>query len=489
MKKFLIALGLVSVLLATGLAIFIATFDADRYRPLVVQELERAVGQPVRFQRLSLGWQGGIAIRLEGVAIDEDRQAQGEPLLQAESVGALVRLGPLLRREVRVASVLLRRPRIRVTRDAQGRINLTGLAAAASPAAASGHTATMGGSPVSFQIASLRIEDGAVHWIDATTQPPTDLRLQSLDATVSNITSGRPMNIEAKGALASSTQNVHVSGRITPPSPPHHDGSLDELSLAVADLPIDQLAPAARPEEPRLDGALTLRIAGRVPSLEPSGLLRVASGNGRIAVEHPVMRNLNILRRVFEQLSMLPGVVERLEARLPPEYQAKLAARDTVLSPIDLSLQLEGGTLRFDQLEVRSDTFRLAGAGQMGVDGSILIRSRLYIEPTLSAALVKSVNELAALTNTAGEMELPLTIQGRAPQVAVLTDLGYVASKVVTRKAADLLEGLLERSSDQPDTPPQDQETEPPAPERDLLGTILQRALQQRAPSSDAPPQ
>ncbi len=112
MKKILRTLSLLLALAITGLAIFILTFDADRYRPALLQELQKALGRPVRLERLSLGWQQGIALELRRLAIQEDASGTREPLLEVDSVRALARLAPLLRKQVRISSVILARPRI-----------------------------------------------------------------------------------------------------------------------------------------------------------------------------------------------------------------------------------------------------------------------------------------------------------------------------------------------------------------------------------------
>jgi len=74
------------------------------------------------------------------------------------------------------------------------------------------------------------------------------------------------------------------------------------------------------------------------------------------------------------------------------------------------------------------------------------IRATLRIEPALSEALIKSVNELRGLANSRGELELPLTVQGRLPRVTVLPDLNYVASKVVATTVQDLLGEVLRKN-------------------------------------------
>ncbi|MBI3321854.1 MAG: AsmA family protein [Candidatus Omnitrophica bacterium] len=445
MKRLLRIVALLLLLALIGLAVFIATCHVDRYRPVLVAKLQEAIGAPVALEHIALGWKGGVALELQGFAIFPPGQIQDEPLIQMPSASALVRLGPLLRREIRIASIVLQRPRIHVTRDAQGRINLLGLVAAAGPVAASAKTVPAGAKSVSFTIASLRIEQGSLHWTDDATRPPMDVRVTSLDVTVSNIVAGQPMEIDLRGALGSDRPTVHIIGKLTPPSA-SQAGSLERAKLTIERLPLERLVPAPQPGEVQLRGSLTMALQGQAATLDPPQLMRSISGNGTLTLEDPVIVNLNILRAVFEKLSIIPGLVEALEARLPPADQAKLTATDTVCSPIHTALQLDHGMLRFTQLEIHTDTFGLSGTGHLGVDGSVQIQATLRIEPAFSSALIRSVKELQGLTNPRGEMEIPLAIQGQAPRVAVLPDLHDVASKLLVTTVQDLLGNLLQKT-------------------------------------------
>jgi len=459
MKKLLLVLIVLILLAIAGIAFFLATFDADRYRPLIVSKIEEATGHPVRLEHLSAGWDHGIAVQAKGFAL-EDRGATGsEPLIQIDSASALVDLVALLHKDIRVSSIILRHPQIHVSRDAEGNINLLGLAAAAAPAGTSGKTAA-GSSTVSFQVGALRIEDGELHWTDAATSPPTDIRLKHLDLAVNHIVPGQPMNVELRGALTAESQNLHLRARLTPPTSSSR-GSIDEAQFSAEHLAIEHLLPASPSGEPQLRGKLTATVQGSVKTLDPSQLANAIAGRGHVKVEEPVIVNLNILRSVFERISILPGLLERLEAHLPPQYQAKLAARDTVLQPIDASAQVENGSLRFDDLHVRTDTFELVSGGLIGFDHTVNLRATLRIEPALSAALVQSVKELQALADRSGQLQIPLTIQGQAPRLAVLPDLNYLASRLLVTKAEDLLGRLLEKAASrsqktsEPQSPPQ----------------------------------
>ncbi len=260
------------------------------------------------------------------------------------------------------------------------------------------------------------------------------------------------------------------------PPTPGQPGTLQRVALRLDELPLERLLPSAAPEQPQLRGLLTMMLQAQTVTLDPAQLTRTLSANGHVKLTQPIIAHLNILRTVFERLSMIPGLTQTLEARLPQEYQAKLWAKDTQFSPIDLPIQIDHGVLRLDHLQVATDTLQLHGEGTVGLDGTIQIRSILQIEPALSAAIVRSMKELQPLMNANSELEIPAMIQGQAPHVTVLPDVHYVTSKVVVTTAVSVLQRLLEKRGQ-----PSDSSTTPdsstPSPEDDPLGQLLERAL------------
>ena len=333
MKRFLIIVAILLALVAGGLAIFIATFDADRYRPLLVDRLQQALGRPVQLGHVRLGWRQGLAIELEGLNVAEDPATSGEPLLQAESISAVIRLLPLLKQDVQVSSIVIRRPTIDVVRDAQGHVNLLGLAAAVGPAAAPSHT-TIGNTPVSLQIVTLRIEHGTVHWLDQMARPSWSNEVRAIDLTISHIVPGQPMDVQAQAILGrAEASNIRARGQITLPGP-SSQGAVQQLNVTIQNLPLEQVLPPAPQDAPQLSGLLTADLEGQVSTLDPFQLVRSISLGGTLKLANARIAHLNLLRMVFEKLSVIPGLVDRLEAKLPETYQEKLAARDTVFSPM-----------------------------------------------------------------------------------------------------------------------------------------------------------
>lgn len=491
MKKILLVLAAFIVLGLGALAVFIATFDADRYRPMLVKEMERVLGKAVELQRISLAWDGGIAVQFRGLALYETAQPSGEALLRVDTVSALLRIAPLLQRRVEVETVRISRPQVRIVRLPDGQLNMIALAAMGAPAAAKGQTVQApSGQSLSFDIEQLVIEQGTVWYQDAAARPPVALELRLVDATVRHISLTGPMDVELDAALGAPQQNVHVSGRFTPPSA-SFEGAFEDCTLRADQLALQQLLPAGRPNDPSLDGHIGVSLSGRVASLEPSRLTEMLSGSGTLTAPDLRIQNLNLLRAVFEQFSMLPGLADTLRQRLPPEYQTKFEANETVFRPINLSTAVEGGVARLLEFTIATDVLTLRGSGQISLTGRVDLRTVVRIDPTMSEAIFRSVQELRPLATAEGEIEIPVAITGSANSLSVQPDMNYIVSKVIASKAADLIGQLLKKQfgGEEPagpgaatpeaqPAPPEGAAAPPQAAEGDLLNALLRRALQ-----------
>jgi|GEM_PF-831692 len=608
MKRVLVVLAVLVVLLVAGAGIFLATFDADRYRPMVVQKMQEALGRPVQLDRLALTWDRGLALQVRGLRVFADASKQGEPIVQIEAVSAVAKLLPLLHKQVEISTVVVSRPRIHLIRDAQGRLNLVGAAVAGAPAAVEGQTATVGGSRVAFNIDSFFLQDGVVRWTDEAANPPMDLSLSQLEVSLKNISLTAPVAFSARAAAFSGAQNVGVTGRCLLPVRSHpgvleqvrlesdlsqidlqalakavpaaahaglkdlggqvivaidkvvldpsqlaqlaatvqwRDGRLataglaspleqiavdataqagklqltqcaaqlaggrvqltgvvDEwmgrqsrtsATLSIDALSLSQLAPAGKSNDPALRGHLSASFQGSAAGSAWPDLARTLAGSGRLQLHDGEIQNLNILRTIFDQLSILPGLVQRLQAKLPDSYRAKLDERDTRLQPIDQAIAVANGTMTLQDLRVGTDMAEVAGTLSLALASPSLAGPvMISVEPELSAAIVRSVNELQTLADQRGRLQLPATVRwpGNPP---VIPDLQYIAERVLVNKVGDLLQGLINKQQGQPpeggapaQTPagqtPSSQTPAPDSPEQ-LLGRFLNRVIQDQGVS------
>jgi hypothetical protein len=214
------------------------------------------------------------------------------------------------------------------------------------------------------------------------------------------------------------------------------------LQAKAERIPVGSLLPATEPGAPRLQGRLSGAFAVGMKGKD-------LSADGQVRLEEARLENLNILREVFARLTLLPGLVEALLARLPESYRQKLEERDTVFKPIQIQIRAQGEEVSLEGVYVATDSFELGGSGRLRLtDSTLVFPARIRVEPQLSAAMIQSVEELKFLADDAGRIELPIVIQGRLPQVAVLPDLEYVARQLISSKGQELVGDLLRRLFD-----------------------------------------
>ena len=81
MKKILIITMVIFVLLVAALTVFVLTFDANRYKGVLITKLEESIGRDIRIDNISLSLLRGLEIELKNLAI-KDRDKTWDNLIQ-----------------------------------------------------------------------------------------------------------------------------------------------------------------------------------------------------------------------------------------------------------------------------------------------------------------------------------------------------------------------------------------------------------------------
>ena len=388
MKKILKVVFVLLLLAVAGAAIFIATFDADRYRPTLIHRMESALGRPVQLQRISLGWRGGISLELQGLEI--------KPAVRVEKAGALLRLRPLLKGDLQLGSVVVTGLNAKIVRSSNGAIELEGTPppptqASTAPAPASHPAPAVKAAPLLIQ--RIQVTQGTLSFTDLSAQPPIHLTVEDL---------------ELEASL--------------------HGDQLDLKKLTCRFIQAGQ---------PALQGRLSASFNGTFQ--------QALVGQGRIHVEDARLEGINLLREVFSRLTVISGLTETLMSQLPESYAEKFNAKDTLFQPIDLQVKTDPQEISFENVRLGTDTFQLGGSGRFGLKGTLQFPAQIQVEPQLSAALIRSVKELKFLADEQGRLTFPILLQGDLPQVSVLPDLNYLTQRLVSSKGEELIGSLLDR--------------------------------------------
>ncbi|HTL48082.1 MAG TPA: AsmA family protein [Verrucomicrobiae bacterium] len=592
MKKILLVLGVLFLVLVVGLVAFVATFNVDHYRPLLVNRLSEITGEPVEIQKITLGWSNGAALAIKGVRVFDGPQQGATPFILADEASAEVDLNSLLHGRVEVSAVRLEKPFVRLVRNPDGTIK--GLEKLMSGEAKATRKETNAALALAFFMKKAVIEDATIIFRDEGAAKPAEYSLEQIDVLLSDVALERSVPLQASARLYSGEDNVQLNAslkyslsnrtftvegarlsldlakidpsrlaKVLPDFDPagfpklrgRVNAVLDNLTAAAGqepvfspvkitleegyaqmpDLPalenlraeaqatpdvltlgslgadfaggkiaasgevrglkgqpqsqlrasltgldLTKVAPVRNADaEPWPSGILGVTLELQGSGLEKNSFLQTLAGQGQITLRDGTLHNVNVIRDVFQKLSILPGLLQRLKDRLPPSYQERLERQDTRFAPVQTPFVFQNQQLHVPEIAVMSDEFALNGPLDASFDGMVASRLQLRIEPQLSEAMIRTVNELQYLTNGNGELELPVVIQGKLPQPKVMVDLQYIGSRLATAKTQELLGSLFQKKQPQTQQGQAPQQAASPAggqqvsPTGELVGELL----------------
>jgi len=159
MKRLLLGLlGLVLLVLMVGVGALLVV-DANHFRPQIQASLGQAMGREVTLGQLHVSiWSGSLDA--DEIRIADDPAFGGQPFVSAESLQLGVKLWPLLlHRQVRITSLTLDQPVVRLLQNRAGRWNFAnfGAGTTATPAATDSSAP-----PPAFSVDRLRITGGRI---------------------------------------------------------------------------------------------------------------------------------------------------------------------------------------------------------------------------------------------------------------------------------------------------------------------------------------
>ncbi len=561
MFKKIVIVGTIFILIVVGaVAVFILTFDADRYRPQLVKQLETALGSPVRIGHLALGWKNGIVFEAKEVAVYRDKQSLAKPAVYLALASAKVRLAPLLHKKLEVASITLVRPQLNVIKEAGGMVRINGI----NPSPSSGRTPTsLKTTPAflsDFTISTIRIEDAGIGFLDNSSSPPIRLAIRHSDILITNLSFSKPTDFEAKLALFNASQNFQLKGRLRVSSPtgPYllegfrldtdlatikiqelidsipqakraglqdlsgsmtgkinrlkidsgHLTGLDSdfdlkrgriaveslrsaldhadlsahftesqmqlknftanfargklsgsgtsknylsapqstLALEIDRIYLEDLLPPRRPSQPELHGIFSASFNGDARGVSWPAISQTLNGSGKVALANGVIVNGNILRKVFEHLSKIPGVADAINTRLPEKHRRNLAERDTAIPSIEFPVTITNGIITIPNLQIFFEGFTLYGSGQVGLSGTIKSEATLVLDAELSQILIQNVPTMQYIADSQGNLAFPVRISGTTQNLLVLPDTDYIFSRVMATKGQELITNVLQKA-------------------------------------------
>jgi AsmA protein len=430
LRTVLIAAGIVIGLPVIGLGIFVATFDANAYKPRIIAAAKEATGRDLALNG-DIGLKLGLspALRVEDVAFANAPWGSRPQMATLEALEVEVAVLPLLSGRVQINRIVLVRPDILLETDAEGRGNWEIAAPAAAPASApqpapqgqapGPASPQAGGGGRDIGIHAVSITDGTVAFRDGRTRQTITLALPRLSARADSADS--PLTLDLAAALNGNA--FTLAGTVGPVSRLIGEGG-------TGPWPVDLTATAAGARatvkgsvaEPKTGKGFDVAVQASVPDLSrlaaflPNVELPPARGI-ELSVQAadrgrrlPEIRALTVKAGESDLNAYLPGLrLSRLEVTAPDTQspvRLSLAAAlngapvgaEGTLGP--LGAFLPGASGQPWPLDLRLT----AASAQATAKGTI---ARPAIPAGIDIALAATVPDLAALSPLAGGAALP----------------------------------------------------------------------------------
>lgn len=228
-KKLLIVAGIVLLVVVVLVAALPLLVNADRFRPMVESEMRAALGREVKIGKLRLSLLAG-GVEADELAIGEDPAFGREPFVQAKSLEVGVEMMPLLlSRSLRVRSLTLEEPQLRLLKTAGGKWNFSSLGAGEQQK----KKAPAAGAP-DLAVGELRVKNGRVIVGTAGSKAKTST-YEDVNVVVRNLsfTSAMPFTVEAKTPGGGA---MKVEGKAGPLDPKDASRSPLEAQVELQDV-------------------------------------------------------------------------------------------------------------------------------------------------------------------------------------------------------------------------------------------------------------
>lgn len=413
-----ILLTIVGLFPFAAVGLFIATFDAETYKPQIVAAVKQATGRDLVIQgRLHLAFSLRPTIAADRVSFANAPGGSRAEMVKLERIEARIALLPLLQQQLELDSLALIRPDVLLETDAQGRGNWRFADAPPPPTGTgAGRGAQSGGARTAFFIRSIRIDDGTLTWRDARGGSATTVKLRQAEFLMDSATAPISVTMDALWngmAIATSGQVGSLNslqGHSPAPWPLRLNFSTGEAKLNVSGV-------IATPAQGK---GYQIKLEGSAPVL--TALAPFLPG-----MKLPPLRDVAVVAEITDRGGAMPEI-SGLNLRAGPSDLAALAP-GLQLARLEISAPRMDQPVRITA-EGTQDGNAVAVLASIGAPGLLLGGGKpatpVPVDMAISAAGTRitmkgSIGDPAALTG------IDLAVRATIPDLAVLGRLAGVA--------------------------------------------------------------
>jgi uncharacterized protein involved in outer membrane biogenesis len=165
-----------------------------------------------------------------------------------------------------------------------------------------------------------------------------------------------------------------------------------------------------------------MKLAGSGKSWEE--IKPTLRGQGEAEVVQGAVLNFNIAESA---LGGVPGLGNMINPNLRKKYPETFTAKDTEFKEMKATFDMADGRINVKNLRMAAAEFTSQGQGWADFNRRVDFRSTVDFSQRLSADLAQSTREVKYFLNNQGQLEMPIIVKGRLPNVKPKPDGNYLA--------------------------------------------------------------
>ncbi len=205
-------------------------------------------------------------------------------------------------------------------------------------------------------------------------------------------------------------------------------------------------------------------------------------GEGETEVLQGALLNFNIAEATLNGITGVPGLTGLINPSLRSKYPETFSAKDTEFKELKTTLDVADGRINVKSLRMSAAEFLVQGAGWADFTRKVDFRATINFSQRLSADLTRSAREIKYVLNNQGELEVPLALRGRLPNVKPVPDsryLGQIVERGLMRKGLEELQNrVLGGKPQQAPTAPDSAPTDDRRNRRNSTEDLIRRGLE-----------
>ena len=202
LKIFLWASGVLLALTIGAVVVLTTLVDPNDYKPKIAAQVKEHTGRELNLEGdIELAFFPWLGVKTGRAELSNGEGFGAKPMLSVEQAVIKIKLLPLLKKRMEVATVLLHKPRIRLARRADGVTNWDDLIAKARPGGDAAHDQSPPDAALlaGLAVQGVSIQDGWVDWEDWEDREDRaagqTLTLSALNLNTGTLAPGKPLDV------------------------------------------------------------------------------------------------------------------------------------------------------------------------------------------------------------------------------------------------------------------------------------------------------